>query len=84
MVKKWFQKEVLSKAKFGLGGWSKTQSPAVRRRKALSSRPKSWSAKKRYRSIARALQALANVTKDRETKIAAKEDAKYFFDKMKK
>lgn len=36
-----------------------------------------------YLSTARALQALANVTTDKETKIEARKDAKYFFRKHK-
>ena len=50
-----------------------------RRAKALASRPKNWTLKKRKLSAGRALIALANVTKDKKTKQLAKKDAKYFF-----
>jgi hypothetical protein len=53
--------------------WSKDLSQTVRRRNALNSR------KGNYLATARALQALANVTQDAETKRKAAGDAKYFF-----
>lgn len=77
--KKWFGPAVAARPPYTLGGWSKDQSVSVRRRLALASRPKSWSMKRRYLSAARALQALANVTKDMLTKRTAKVDAEYFF-----
>ena len=40
MLKKWFEKAVAEKPPYTLGGWKKTQSNEVRRRNALSSRPK--------------------------------------------
>lgn len=59
--------------------------PAKKRRAdAVDSRPKNWSRNKKYLSAARALQALANVTTDPETKRVAKEDADYFFAKLSK
>ena len=79
----WFQKAIMKKPPFTLGGWKKSQTVTVRRKHALSSRPKNWKPKKRYLSTARALQALANVTKDSKTKKVAKVDAEYFYKKAK-
>jgi len=79
--KKWFREAVYARPPNTLGGWSKGQTPAVRRRHALASRPKNWSMDRRYLSAARALQALANVTKDPGTKRAAQADARYFYRK---
>ena len=79
--RKWFQKAVYGKAPYNLHGWHKGLSPEERRARALSSRPRSWTLKKRYLSVSRALQALANVTKDRQTSIVAKSDADYFLRK---
>jgi len=80
MVKeKWFKKAVMKKAPYSLGGWSKRLSASTRRSYALASRPKNWSLKKRRLSAGRALQALANVTKDKRTKELAGLDARYFF-----
>jgi hypothetical protein len=53
--------------------WSKTDTQAVRRRNALNSRHGS------YLRTARALQALANITQDKDTKRKADADAAYFF-----
>ena len=83
MAKKWFKKAVRKKPPYDLGGWSKTQSAATRRRLALASRPKNWSLNNRRLSAGRALQALANVTKDPATKRAAESDARYFFRQLK-
>lgn len=47
------------------------------------SRPKNWTLRNRYLSAGRALRALANVTKDKETRYKASKDARYFFDKLK-
>jgi len=78
-TKKWFQKAVNARPPNSLGGWKKTQSPEVRRRLALASRPKNWTLKRRRISAARALQALANVTKDAATAQKARVDARYFY-----
>jgi len=59
-------------------GWSKDDSQTTRRRNALKSR------RGNYLKAARALQALANVTTDRETKQKAHSDAVYFFEKHKR
>ena len=83
-MSKWFQKAVKEKPPYNLGGWKKTQSSKTRRRLALSSRPKNWTLKHRYLSTARALQSLANVTKDKQTKVNARADAKYFYEKYKR
>jgi len=53
--------------------WSKGDSPTTRRRKALKAR---WNSPLK---AARALRALANVTKDAETKQKAQSDASYFY-----
>jgi hypothetical protein len=66
-----------------LGGWSKDIITTKRRRLAIASRDKSLKMKERYLSAARALKALANVTKDAKTKKIASNDAKYFFGKAK-
>lgn len=79
-VNKWFQK-AMGRSKFSLSGWKKDQKALLRRKIALSSRPKSWSMKKRFMSVSRALQSLANVTKDKITKKIAKQDSKYFMQK---
>jgi len=66
-----------------LGGWSKDIITTKRRRLIIASRDKSLKMKERYLSAARALKALANVTKDAKTKKIASNDAKYFFGKAK-
>ena len=81
--KKWFQKAVKDKPPYTLGGWSKSKTASTRRRLALSSRPKNWTLKHRKLSAGRALQALANVTKDKSTKAKAQSDAKYFYRRRK-
>jgi len=81
--KKWFTKAIEKKPPYSLNGWSKSKPIETRRRLALSSRPKSWSLRRRYRSAGQALLSLSNVTKDKETKLKAKKDAKYFFSKLK-
>ena len=57
--------------------WHKEEGQAKRRAAALSSRNGN------YLRTARALQALANVTTDSETKRKARADALYFFMKHK-
>jgi hypothetical protein len=71
--RKWFQFAVSGKPT----GWKKTDPPAVRRRKMLRAKGGN------YLRAARALQALANVTKDGATKRAARSDALYFYRKYK-
>lgn len=83
MTKKWFKKAVEKKPPYTLGCWSKGKSARARRLCALHSRPSNWTLQHKYRSAGRALQALANVTKDKRTKIVAKRDADYFFSKLK-
>lgn len=80
---KWFKGAVEEKAPYNLGGWNKDASETQRHKEAMDSRPKNWSDHKKYLSIARALQALANVNTDAETKKIAKRDADYFFEKAK-
>lgn len=79
---KWFKKAVEAKPPYELG-WKKTQSTKTRRRRALESRPKSWTLRHKRRSAAQALTALANVTKDKATKMKAEADARYFRSKLK-
>ena len=67
--KKWFN------PKGNLAGWKKTQKASTRRRHAIASTPKNLSLRERRLKAARKLQALANVTKDPETKRKAKADA---------
>jgi hypothetical protein len=67
LAEKWFEARGKSL------NWHKEDSQTARRRNALSSR------KGHYLNTARALQALANITKDAETKRKAQGDAKYFF-----
>lgn len=81
--KAWFQEAVFSKRPNNLGGWKKDQSPSTRRANAISSRLGS-NQDKRALSAGRALNALANVSKDPGTKRAAKSDANYFFDRARK
>ena len=54
-------------------GWDKNDTMNKRRKIALRNRDGD------ELKTARALQALANVTKDKETKVKAGADAKYFF-----
>ena len=67
--KQWFQFAVGGKKT----GWKKSLSPKTRREKMLQAK------RHNYLRAARALQALANVTKDPATKRAARSDAQYFY-----
>lgn len=78
---KWFYGAVKSKSPYTLGGWRKSLKSTTRRRYALESRPRNWKLSTRYLSVARALQALVNVTKDSRTRVLARSDSKYFFDR---
>lgn len=80
----WFKEAVEEKAPYDLGGWSKSKPATVRRKEALKSRDNKLTKHQQYISAARALQALANVTKDIDTKEVAKRDADYLFDEAKK
>ena len=64
-------------------GWRKSQSATTRRRKLLGSTDKRKSLRDRYVEAGRAIQALANVTKDKRTAELARRDANYFFGKVK-
>jgi len=75
---KWFKKAVRDRPPYTLG-WKKTQSTPVRRQNSLDSRPNNWKLDTRRLSAARALTAIANVTKDKRTKLLAKRDARHFF-----
>lgn len=81
--KKWYKKAVNKSSPYNLGGWKKNQTSSTRRKHALSSRPKGWSLNHKRLSTGRALQSLANVTKDKSTKKKAKQDANYFFRMLK-
>ena len=60
-------------------GWKKDQNAKTRRRKLLDSTPKNWTLNRRRLQAARRAQALANITKDPDTKRKAQSDANYFF-----
>ena len=80
---KWFQKAVMKGRTRNLDGWSKDLPSSSRRRRAYGSRPSNLPRRNRLVSAGRALQALANVTQDRETRQKAKSDAEYFFSESK-
>ena len=80
----WFKKAVKDKPPYTLKGWNKNLPPSLRRSKALNSRPSNWPLKKKRLSAARALQALANITQDFDTRVKAKSDADYFFKLVKR
>ena len=65
-------------------GWKKDQKPSVRHSHLLSTTDKRKSLRKRYLEAGRKALALANVTKDKETRKKARADANYFFNKLKK
>ena len=63
-------------------GWSKSLPATERRRKTFSSTDKKKTKHNRYLEAFRAMQGLANLSKDPETKTAARADAKYFSNKL--
>lgn len=65
-------------------GWKKDNSPEYRRQKVLESTDKRKSMHNRYLEAGRKMQALANVTQDKETEKTAKNDADHFFEMAKK
>jgi len=65
-------------------GWKKTQKQTTRRSKLLASTDKRMSMHDRYVQAARKIQALCNVTEDKQTSTVARTDALYFFRKAKK
>lgn len=77
--KKWFQTAIAAKPPNTLGNWHKNKPPHTRRASALRSRPANWTLQHKLLSCARALQALANVTRDTTTKKTAQMDANYFY-----
>ena len=81
---KWFKVAIDKNSPYTLGGWTARQTPSARRLKALSSRPKNWTRRHKYLSVARALQALSNVTKLSYVRITARADAVYFFNAIKR
>jgi hypothetical protein len=76
MVEKWFKPRKHT-------GWDKDQSAATRRKHLMASTPKSFSLHRRRLQAGRRAQALANVTRDKKTEKLAKQDAEYFFKKLK-
>ena len=72
--KKWFQEAIGKRPPYHLG-WKKDKPQEQRIRLAIASRPKNWSEQQRTLSASRALQALANISTDRETASKAKADA---------
>lgn len=82
--KNWFQKAIAETGSLNLGGWKKTMPRAERRLHAYASHKNaSNTVHDASLSTARALQALANVTQDKDTKKKAKSDADYFFKQAK-
>lgn len=65
-------------------GWSKDQKASTRRKTLMGSTDKRKSRHDRYVEAGRAMQALVNVTTNRETRRKAQSDADYFFRKAKK
>ena len=63
-------------------GWKKHQKPTTRRRRLLASTDKRKTMHNRYLEAGRRIQALANVTEDKQTEKKAKSDASYFFNKL--
>jgi len=57
-------------------GWDKDMPQEKRLRVAIASRPGSWDMHRKNLSAFRALNALANVTTDRETETKARQDAR--------
>lgn len=64
-------------------GWKKDM-PIRKRRNLVLRTSKAKSIKGKYLESARRMQALANLTTDRKTKMEAQRDAKYFFARYQK
>ena len=60
-------------------GWRKGQNPSTRLRHLMSKTDKRKSLHNRRIEAARRANALANVTEDRPTAIAARRDARHFY-----
>ncbi len=58
--------------------WHKSQKPSTRRRNLMDSTSKNKTIDNRREEARKAIQALANVTKDEPTRKAAQADANYF------
>jgi len=80
---RWFRRAVEDKPPFSAGGWKKSEAAETRRLRLVRSCPKNWTAEHKYRRCGRAMQALANVTKDPAAKKAARADAEFFFTRLK-
>lgn len=78
---KWFKEAVEAKPPYTISSWTASSPAKKRRRACMLSCPDNWTTKHKYRRCARALQALANVTKDRKTAAAARPDSQYFWDR---
>ncbi len=76
MVEKWFRPRKHT-------GWHKDQSPATRRRHLMASTQRGLSLDRRRLEAGRRAQALANVTRDAQTKKKARADARHFFGMLK-
>ena len=72
MKEKWYEHGTTT-------GWRKGQRPSTRRRHLMDSTDKRKSAHNRRIEAARRANALANVTEDRPTAIAARRDARHFY-----
>lgn len=64
--------------------WKKSQKASTRRANIMESVDKRLTMHNRYILAARRIQAISNVTRDKQTKVLAFQDAKYFFTKAKK
>lgn len=60
-------------------GWRKSQAPNTRRSKLMASTDRRMTMHNRHLQAGRRAQALANVTKDKETERKARSDAKHFY-----
>ena len=64
-------------------GWEKTLGESARRGKLFEATDMKKSIHERYVEAGRMIQELANVTTDVDTKVKAKDDAEFFFEKAK-
>ena len=64
-------------------GWEKTLGESARRGKLFEATDMKKSMHDRYVEAGRMIQELANVTTDVDTKVKAKDDAEFFFEKAK-
>jgi len=65
-------------------GWRAADPTETRRRRVLASTDRRKTRRNRYLEAARALQALANVTRDPDTRRKARSDAQHFYRRARK